>query len=172
MLIAKSTTVFVKRFYDSGGEQVGALTIAPWIGGSRNSRLNLGPDDVSKIEMNGRTYRLEYEVSKTPGLTGNDIQYFLMDGGTTLATAATVQRDHKRAWLLTIDSQQYALVSQNTWLRLRFVLLKDDLRVGAINETTRLLAVTRTYEVMAPPSFPLAVQAFMYHLAATSTYHT
>ncbi|AHX26574.1 hypothetical protein DEDE109153_09660 [Deinococcus deserti] len=29
MLIVKSTTVFLKRFYDLNGEQIGTLTIAP-----------------------------------------------------------------------------------------------------------------------------------------------
>lgn len=40
-----------------------------------------------------------------------------------------------------------------------------------MNETTRLLAVTRTSEVRTPASLPLPVQAFVHHLVVVSTYY-
>ncbi|CAM3284785.1 hypothetical protein DEDE109153_09665 [Deinococcus deserti] len=93
-----------------------------------------------------------------------------MDGTTVLATAAAYHQDNKRNWDLEIDSRSFELVNRSSWHRLRFALMQDNAQVGEIQETTRLFAVTRTYEVRAPRSFDPVIQAFLYHLAAARTY--
>lgn len=170
MLIARSTTAVATRYHLPGGAQIGRLTIAPWIGAPRNGRLKGGEDDVAKIEMGGRTYRIEYETSNPRAFGGHDVRYFLMDGAATLASAAALYEERWHRWRLHVEGVQYELAKQKRWSRALYVLSLDGARVGGVDETTRLFALTRTYEVRTPPSFAPPVQAFVHHLVVVDTY--
>lgn len=170
MLIAKGATVFEQRFHRADGERIGTRTIAPWLGGARNGPLHLGRDDVARIELGGRSYRLEYEVLHAGGLGGTDTRCFLMDDDTTLATAAAFHDENRRRWHVDIDGRRHELVRHSTWRRLHFVLCRDGSRVGEVRETTRLLRITRTYEVRTVPALGPVIEAFLYHLAMVRTF--
>lgn len=169
MLIAKSTTALETRYHLPGGARIGRLAIAPWIGAPRNGLLKGGEDDVAKIEMDGRTYRIEYETSNPRAFGGHDVRYFLMDGAATLARAAALYEDRWHRWRLDVDGVRYELAKQKRWSRALYVLTRDGARVGEVDETTRLFALTRTYRVCTPPSFAPPVQAFVHHLAVVGT---
>lgn len=169
MLIAKGSTVFQQRFYRPDGTQVGTRTIAPWVGGSRDAPLRIGKDDVAKIELSGMTYRLEYELFN-PGTLGSDIRYFLMEGDTTLATAAAFRAESMRRWEIDIDGERYELAKRAVWPRVVFKFEKGGRHVGTVRETTRLLALTRTYEISSDLPFPPVVLAFLYHLVIVRTH--
>lgn len=168
MLIAKAFSGFTTHLYRRDGEQIGVLTIATWLGAPRNGRLRRGKDDVATIELGGRTYRLEWEIVHEPA-DQRGTRWFLMDGEHTLATGTARQGERKRRWTVDVQGERYALVTHSRWFTLRVELLKDGARVGGVEETTRMFALARTYEVTCPPALGGAVQAFLVHLVTRTT---
>lgn len=162
MLIAKAASAFTTRFYRRSGEQIGMLTIATWLGAPRNARLPGPEDDVAKIELGGRTYRLEWEILEEPA--GRSVRWFLMDSADTLATGTAGYSERHRRWEVDVRGERYALVTRSRWFTLRVDLLKDGARVGGVEETTRLFALGKSYEVSSPPALGAPVQAFLVHL--------
>jgi len=167
MLIARASA-FATRFYRRDGEQVGVLTIARWLGAARNARLRASEDDVATIELGGRTYRLEWEFLDPPG-PRRGVRWFLMDGADALATASARAGERKRRWDVDVQGERYVLLTRNRWFTLHFDLVKDGANVGAVSETTRMLALAKTYEVTSPAALGEPVQAFLVHLLTRTT---
>jgi len=168
MLIAKASSAFTTRLYRRGGEPVGTLTIATWLGAPRNGRLQGPNDDVAKIELDGRTYRLEWELLDEPA-GRRSVRWFLIDGADTLATGSAGYGERHRHWDIDVRGERYALVTRSRWFTLRVDLLKDGLRVGGVEETTRMFALARTYGVTSPPALGAPAQAFLVHLVTGTT---
>ncbi|WP_133478857.1 hypothetical protein [Cognatilysobacter segetis] len=168
MLIAKAFSAFSTRLYRRDGEQVGVLTIAPWLGAPRNGRLQGGKDDVATLELGGRTYRLEWEILGSPDDRAG-VRWFLMDGEDTLATGTARRGELKRRWEVDVRGDRYALVIRSRWFTLRSELLKDGAKVGGVSETTRMFSLAKTYEVASPPALGEPVQAFLVHLVTRTT---
>lgn len=165
MLIAKTRNAFTTQLYRRDGEQIGAITIAPWLGAPRNGRLRGGKDDVATLALRGRTYRLEWEVlPDTPGRRG--VRWWLMDGDAPLASATARTGGRRRRWDVDIAGQRFALVPRGSWLRRDVDLLRQEgTKVGAVTDTTRLLALARTYALSGPADLDEAAQGFLLHLA-------
>ena len=168
MLIARAFSAFTTRLYRHDGEQIGALTVAPWLGAPRNGRLRGSGDDVARLELGGRTYRLEWEIVHEPaGRRG--VRWFLVHGGDALATGSARHGERGHRWEVDVSGERYALVTRARWFRLRVDLLSDGARIGEVRETTRMFSLARTYEVTCPPAFDAPLQAFLVHLVTGTT---
>lgn len=169
MLTVESLSKFSYRLDEASGATRATVRMPFRPAMARNSAFRLGENGHVQIEAGATTYRIDYETFDQRGLRVPRYRFFLMHGDTCIATA-TQADGRPRAWEIDGAGMPCRLVERSRLFSMQFTLDGASGRIGAIRETTRMLALRRRFQVDVPASLDTAVQAFLFFLAVNATF--
>ena len=169
MLTCESLSKFTYTLLEAG-EPRATIRMPTRPAQARNARFSLGEPGYVTIEAAGVEYRVEYETFDSPAGGARLYRFELMQGDARRASAAG-QPGRPRTWHIEAPGTDGTLVERRAWFGpMHFDLASGTGAVGAIRETTRMLALGRRFEIDLPTVDDLPLRAFLFFLAVNATY--
>lgn len=174
MYQAKAPTLssFAFEFFDKTDTRVGTLRW-PDMAVATNARLKGAyPKSLStklEIEHGGERYRIEFEYLTRDW--ANDIEFRLRRGDELPAMATVIhpkKPGSKRLELRIKEPFEAELISQSTFLGVRYELVKDGVTLGSIYE--KGFSLTRRLWIDLPDAIPAPVQFFVFFLVCNQSF--